>query len=121
MPIKRNTKLDTALRLLKQIAKKEKIHPSQVTKSKLLSATNDVSDWDLRNLGGLALIRSKYFPLEDKDLALIQANRDSAAYVRQLEKRLAKQTNIRNDILTAVETAILSLDVTPVDLSLIHI
>lgn len=75
---------------IKAVAKELDIHPSQVTQAQLLKA-GDVTEWQLRKLGGLAAIKKAHFPMVDKDLLTIQSQKDVSKYINKLEKDVANR------------------------------
>lgn len=83
-----NKNLKIVIDTIKSIAKENNIPPQLVTKSMLI---NDVSDWDLRKLGGLSGVLKAHFPQEDKDLASINNVKKQASYIQKLEKALGEK------------------------------
>jgi hypothetical protein len=86
---KKKKNQDKALEIkaqIEQVAEDMDIHPSLVTKKDL-----DVTDWTWKQVGGLELIKRKFFPFEEKDLAFIEEAKDDSAYISKLESSLGKR------------------------------
>lgn len=85
-----NKDLKNVLNEIRAVAKREGIHPSRLTKAKLVKSGN-ITDWQLRKLGGLAGILNANFPVAGKALPEIHGNRETASYIRKLEKQVAEK------------------------------
>lgn len=80
------------------VSKSLNIHPSQVTKKDLLTSGEDVSDWALKMVGGLSVIKNAHFPLEGKELASIHENKKESSYIKKLEKELGELSSLEKQL-----------------------
>lgn len=101
-----NAKLDKVLKAIKRSAKEIGINENEVTKVDIFSFNDDVTDWDLRVLGGLDLIKRKFFPLQGKELDVIQENKQVSAYISKLEKQLGDKISLENEIKESIKKLI---------------
>ena len=84
---------DKLLRLVKAIKDTSDdlgIDPRHVTKKKILECT-DLSEWEVRAVGGLKSVIDTYFPAQDKDLKGAQELKDYKKYVTKLEKQVGEK------------------------------
>jgi predicted phosphodiesterase len=79
------------VKLLKSIAKTLGKEPDVLTMRD--ASEGGVSERQLRKFGGLNAIKRTYFPYTEKDLAIIQDNKEHNAYVAKLEKQLGQKLN----------------------------
>lgn len=79
--------LKSVLDEVRRVAEEYDVHPQMITKS-MFSSSSNVTDWDLRKVGGLAAMK-KRFPMTEKALKEIQVNKELSSYVSKLEKDLA--------------------------------
>lgn len=86
---------------IKSVASISEIHPQSVTLAQLTAYDEKITDWTLRKFGGLTTIK-KNFPLTNKDLVEIKKQKDSASYIRKLEKELSDKRSLEKDIETAI-------------------
>lgn len=86
-------------------AEDQLIHPSKVTLSMLKSKDDRVTEWSLRQFGGITGIK-KYFPVTTKDLAEIKKQKDIQSYVTKLEKELGEKINFEDQVLSTISEAI---------------
>jgi hypothetical protein len=93
---KASPSMDRVKNAILKVSKQLKIHPSQVSKKDLLTSNADISDWALKMVGGLNVVKNAYFPIEEKELHVIHDNKKEANYVRKLEKELGASTSIEN-------------------------
>ena len=100
---------------IKRVAKKLGVHYSQLTKAQLLD-NSDIKEWEIRKRGGLSAIRSAYLPVTNKALAEIQSQRETAAYIRKLEKQIAEKDLFEKRVLRDVTEAIKALPLKRVDI-----
>lgn len=88
----KKVKLKDIVDLIEKISANLGIHPHQLTKAKFLKeAEDEVTEWNLRSNGGLTAIIKANFPLEDKDIAKIQEQKEISRYINKLEKELGNQ------------------------------
>lgn len=78
-------------------------HPMEVTPRQLQAYDENITPWKLRPFGGITGLR-KYFPMSNKDLAEIKAQKDLASYVRRLENELGDKRNFEKSILESIES-----------------
>lgn len=98
-------KLEKVKELVRYIAQSTDVHPSEVKKSDVLF-TGEVSEWDLRVLGGLDLIKKTYFPVDEKALVEIKRMKNDQSYVSKLEKELSQKLDLEQqskEILSKLE------------------
>lgn len=91
--------------LVRKAAKDNLIHPSNVTIAMIKAQDENVTEWAIRQLGGISGIR-KYFPVTDKDLAEIKKQKDVQSYINKLEKQVGDQINFEDQILKTIRSAI---------------
>ena len=101
--------MDYVKDLVRKAAKDNLIHPSNVTIAMLKVQDENVTEWSLRQFGGMTGIK-KYFPVTDKDLAEIKKQKDLQAYINKLEKQLGDQLNFEEQVLKTIRTAVERLD-----------
>jgi hypothetical protein len=90
---------------IKALALELEVHPSQVTKKFFIENTN-ITDWELRKVGGYDLIKKANFPCPDKDLASIMESKEEASYINKLEKVLANRKLFEDRLVEAVKNQI---------------
>lgn len=91
--------------LIRQAAKENEIHPSKVTLSQIRDQDGALTEWKLREFGGLTGVR-KHFPVTTKDLAEIKKQKEAQEYINKLEKKLGEQINLEKQLLEAIDTAL---------------
>lgn len=101
-------KLNKVLDSIKKTALAYDVHPSQVTLSQIIKTCSDLTEWDIRGLGGLSNIKKSHFPMTDKDLAVIREQSETSKYVRELEKKLGDKQLLKDQVLKGIENAIKS-------------
>lgn len=99
--MKKNPNLDKIKKAIKDAAKDLCIHPSKVSQGNLTDFDPTMTEWVVRKYGGLASIK-KSFPVEDKDLVSIKAQKDEGSYIKKLEKELADKQSLEQDIEEAI-------------------
>lgn len=99
---KKQTEYENIVQQLGEAAKVLKIHPHTLTKAQVLQ-NSTITDWQLRKHGGLAGIKNANFPLDEKDLALIEQQRDVSRYVNKLEKQLGQKLNLEKRIQESID------------------
>lgn len=99
-------KLNLIVKKIKEVAKQENIHPSTVTKTDIFNLEDSITEWDLRSVGGLDSIKKKYFPITDKNLAIIQDNKNSSSYIAKLEKELGNKINFEQSVLDTLTSTL---------------
>jgi UDP-2,3-diacylglucosamine pyrophosphatase LpxH len=97
---------------LKVIAKELDVHPSQVTV--VQAGKSGLSERQLKNYGGLPVIKKAYFPYTDKDLASIVQLKKDGSYVQKLETALGVKTLTEAKLLSTLEQAVKSVKPTRV-------
>lgn len=94
----KNKKILEVKEAIELAAKRLKVHPSMVSKKDL-----DISDWTFKKIGGLELVKRKYFPLEEKDLGFIEEAKQDASYVAKLESSLGKREAIDKRLMEEIQ------------------
>jgi Calcineurin-like phosphoesterase len=102
--------LDRVIAEIKEIAEKEGIHPSLVSKT-MIVANGQTTDWELRKIGGLASVIKSYFPMSDKDLVALKDIKENANYIGKLEKQIASKSSFEDKLLEMLEANIKQLKV----------
>lgn len=102
---KKELTIDYIKKLVTKAAKDNVIHPSNITLSMLKAQDENVSEWSLRQFGGISGIK-KYFPVSEKDLAELKKQKDLQAYITKLEKQVGDQINFEEQVLKTVRIAI---------------
>ena len=97
--------IDYIKKLVQKAAKDNLIHPSNVTVAMIKIQDDTVTDWSLRQFGGLAGIK-KYFPVTEKDLAQIKKQKDIQAYINKLEKQVGDFQNFEEQTLKTIRSGI---------------
>lgn len=96
--------------LVEKAAKLANVHPSSVTVGMLKSLDESITDWKLREFGGITGLR-KYYPLQNKDLAEIKRQKDLQSYINKLEKNLAEKLLVKEEIIKSIESALKNLKI----------
>lgn len=112
-PKSRSEKLSKIKSIIKFIADSSGVHPSLVTKKEVLF-TGEISDWEVRMLGGLELIKKNYFPAEEKDIVTISKMKNNVSYVNKLEQQLAEKLNVEEEIKQNLSKLVLPKQLTAV-------
>jgi predicted phosphodiesterase len=105
VPNKDTGLVDRVLKAIKSASKELKKEPHEVTTLDLLSNDYGITNWDLRKLGGLALVKNTHFPYEEKDLRTIKDLRTEKSYINKLEKDLVDAQNLEESLADALENA----------------
>lgn len=99
----------TIANLIKEVAKENNIHPQEVKKGQLLAADKELTDWTLRNLGGLKAIVDRFFPMTEKAAVEILETKEVNNYIKTLETKLAKRESMERKLLLSVQNSIAPL------------
>jgi hypothetical protein len=100
---------------IKLLSKKLKKPPQSVTLKNL--SDSGIPERRVRSVGGLGLIRNKYFPVTDKDLVVIEELKQDKSYVTKLEKSLAKSRLEDQQILEILQGISIKIKVPRANLS----
>lgn len=103
--------LDRILKGIEKAAQAEKIQPGEVTKLHFFKAVDNVTPWDLRQLGGFDAIKRTYFPIANKDLAIIRQEKEISKYVREIETKASAKLLMADQIETLVKDALRALPI----------
>lgn len=87
---------------VKAVADVAGIHPTSVTLKQLSAFDERITEWTLRQFGGLGTIK-KNFPLTSKDLVEIKKQKDISSYVSHLEAQLADKQTFEKNLLSTIE------------------
>lgn len=85
------------VRAIKDTAKALDIEPTQVKTGELQEHAG-ISEWQVRQFGGLAAIKKAAFPLQEKDLKSIVEDKATSAYISKLEKQLGNQQIFQDEV-----------------------
>jgi predicted MPP superfamily phosphohydrolase len=94
--------------LMVTVSKKLNIHAGDVTVAQLKNEDSNVTEWVLRDFGGITGLR-KYFPKTSKDLAEIKKQKDLQSYINALEKQVGQKINYEKQLINTLNTAFLNL------------
>ena len=92
--------LKRALNEIREVSNKLGVHPQILSRADFLS-NSDLSDWDLRKLGGLAALK-KRFPMTEKALKEIQEQKELVSYISKLEKEVANLSIFEEKIIKEI-------------------
>lgn len=79
--------IDRIVNEINRIVESEDLLPHQITKSIIVSET-DITEWELRKVGGLSNVLKTFFPMTDKELVSLKQMKDVNKYVTELENKL---------------------------------
>lgn len=96
--------------LIVKAAKQADVHPSTVTVGMLKELDESITEWKLREFGGISGLK-KYFPMTNKDLVEIKRQKDLQGYINKLEKQVAEKMLVKEEILKSMESALKSLKI----------
>lgn len=85
------------LKAIKSAAKTIGREPHEVTKTDVLA--EGITDWNLRQVGGLGSVLKKYYPVEGKALDIIADNKAAGTYISKLEKQLGDKQSFQQSVL----------------------
>ena len=92
---------------LKQVAKKIKKSPSEVTKSEFIKGTEEkLTDWELRKAGGYQNLRNMFFPSPAEDLIVKYGGRAIKSHQSKLEKAYGSKLHLNKALCMAVTESI---------------
>lgn len=104
---------DEKIKLIKdallKAAKETKEHPALVDKSKFKKHAKELSEWDLREVGGFQAIKKELFPMTDEELANISKNKLVTSYVNELQNNVGSEALFRKTLLNSCVKAINTL------------
>lgn len=90
-------------------------HGSDVTKAEYMEFS-EISDWDLRKIGGFSNLKKLHFPTDDADLAAIHDLKKAKAYISKLEKSVGEKESFEKKSLELIENTIKQLKIKKVRL-----
>jgi hypothetical protein len=93
------------------VAAELSIDPKEVTKSQFLKTTKKFSEWHLRKVGGLNALKKSYFPENEKDLKMIELNKQRDAHIKKLEKRVGKSEVLEAKLVETIGREIADLQI----------
>jgi hypothetical protein len=108
MSKRKKVTLDYVKSVITTIAQENGCHPSEVTPSQIKVYDERLTQWKLREFGGVTGLR-KYFPKTSKDLAAIKTQKELQGYINKLEKEIGEKLNYEKKLLNTVNSALLSL------------
>jgi len=96
--------LDKIKKYVMIAAKQNGKDASQVTIAEFYDTCGDeINEWTLRKLGGFSAIMKAYFPIAEKDLALIEESKEYSKYINKLERRVGSKELFENTLAEAVK------------------
>lgn len=66
----------------------------------------EVSQWDIKMLGGFSAIKKAFFPVEGKELGTIAKNKETGSYITKLERVIGKSQNLEEQLKEAINKTI---------------
>ena len=97
-----NKQVKSIVAEIKKIAKERGCEPQEITKAIFL-AESEVTNGQLRTLGGLEGIKKAYLPEKEKNLAAINDIKKDKSYVESLEKSLGAKLSFEEELKTALK------------------
>lgn len=85
--MKKNNKVNEIVKEIKRISKELGIPEYTLTGAKFFM-NSEISEWELRKLGGFTSVRDAYFAFDEKDLGAIREQKNARSYIAKLEKEL---------------------------------
>lgn len=89
--------LNKIVKAIKTAAKSSNKHPLDIDRADLISS-GFVTDWELRKVGSLKSIKTKFFPVANKDLVTIRKTSKHNAYVKKLETALGDKLSFQEEL-----------------------
>lgn len=112
---KKNKSYDERIRLikagLKAAAKETGEHPSLVNKQKFSKHAKEVTDHDLRVVGGFAAVKKELFPMSEAELAEKGKTKLVTSFVNKLESNISSEALFRKTLMKDCMKAINSVKV----------
>lgn len=113
---KYHDRLGKVIKGIQLAADKMGVHPSEVTKAQVLKHVDDITSWDIREVGGIGAVKNAHFPIVSKDLITIRKQKETAKYIRDLEKKLGEKELLGDNMKKVVEDAIGGLKIKSIKL-----
>lgn len=108
---KQKVKLDKIIQGIEKTAKELNIEPSDVNKTQFFSCINDITDWDMRTFGGLSTIKNSYFPVQNKDLAIIRKEKEISSYIKKLESKASSNLVLQDELMKIITESLKDLPI----------
>ncbi|PCI45915.1 MAG: hypothetical protein COB41_00565 [Proteobacteria bacterium] len=89
--------------------------PALITKAEY-NEFAELSDWDIRKLGGFNNLKKVIFPFDDQDLSGIRENQRMKLYVSKIERELGDKQSFEKNSLLLIESALKNIKVSKVKL-----
>ena len=90
---------------IQKVAEQHQKHPQEVTKAEFLKLVDDVTPWDIHEVGGLGPIKRAHFPIVDKDLITVRRTKAINTHIAALEKAVGEIEIIQDEALKAIKEA----------------
>lgn len=116
MKSKQQERLEKVVKRIQEVCEKLAIHPSELTKSQFFKHVDDVTPWDLREVGGLGGVKNSHFPVVTKDLVTIREQKEVDKYVKELEKKLGEVQLLDHNMRKIIDDSIKTLNIEKVTL-----
>ncbi len=100
-----NFTLEEIKELILEVAENSGMHPQEVTLRQIQAVAPELTEWKLRQFGGLSKIK-KNFPYTHKDLAAIREQDELRRYVSKLERQLGDSKRFQEELKQTLETAV---------------
>lgn len=104
--------VEDVVKALTEAAADHDIDPGQVTTAMLNDINDSITPWNLRQVGGLALIKKTHFK-QEKNLGEIYNQKQISSYIGKLERQVGEVESLSERIADAVITNIKPVKITP--------
>lgn len=94
---------------IKEVSKLLSKHPSEITKNDIIKNCDNISSWDIRELGRFDAFKKAHFPITNKDLVTIRETVETNKYINHLEKIVGEQELFFRNMQKAVSAAVESI------------
>jgi len=108
--------LNRIVKGIEDTAKARGITPQEVTSIQFFEHVPGVTPWDFRKFQGFAAIKKTYFPIDNKDLAVIRREKEIVKYVRTLENKASGQLVLEQELRKIVQESLQNLPIETIKL-----
>jgi hypothetical protein len=91
MSAKSSTLTNKVIAAILACAKDLNITPAQVKLSNLMAKDYGITEWDIRKLGGIDLVKKSNFPFEEFELGEINKSKKERTYIAKLERAVGEK------------------------------
>jgi len=104
-------RLKQVIRGIQETSNKMGVHPSEVTKAQFMKNVDDITSWDLREIGGIGAVKRAHFPVVSKDLVTIRKQKETSKYITDLERKLSEVDLLGENMKEVITSAISGIKV----------